>query len=312
MALTCCVTRLDWFLQEKKVSVAVADRENATLHSAEKKVPAAVTEKQQAILHSSEKKVPAGADNKKTKLNSPATRATKSSRIEKEKKKQRVLPSTTAVNDVVVPGTQAGNCSVDHSQTQETSGRLEGVNSNTQLEILTMKQDVERRQSTLMGQIEEMKSNPLEATKSLNNSRVASLHSEGRELRRDIRRIERGISHRDGRLSLESQSINEQSQAVLADIARMERENARHVTELERLRTQHDKLLSSSSFHNVIGVDVDNSSSSSGPDDRIHEDQDHFHADVIASIQDKSHDVEEELGKQQRPAQINKHDKKKF
>mmetsp|Transcript_26369 Transcript_26369/g.62753 ORF Transcript_26369/g.62753 Transcript_26369/m.62753 type:complete len:218 (+) Transcript_26369:2847-3500(+) len=213
----------------------------------------------------------------------------------------------------VVPGTQTGNCAVLHSQIQETSERLEDMKSNTQFDILTMKRDVERRRSTLIGQIEGMKSNPLEATKFLNSSRVASLHSEGRELRRDIRRIERGMSQtasQNQRLSLESQSINDQLKVVLADIARMERENARHVTELEKLRAEHDKVLSSSNFHNISGVDVpDNNSSSSGSDDPNHEDENTFLANVVPSLQDQSHDVE--LAEQQRPAQMNKHEKKK-
>ena len=113
------------FQKEKKVSVAVADSEKAKLYSVEKKVSAASTDKQQAKLNSAEK-VSADMDTKKSKPHSPATRVTKLSRIGNEKKKQQVLPPTTTMSDVVI-GTDAGNCTVLHTQVQETSGRLDDV-----------------------------------------------------------------------------------------------------------------------------------------------------------------------------------------
>jgi hypothetical protein len=215
---------------------------------------------------------------------SSAEKAAKLSPLENETTIHHSFPSAFPERDDVT-GSYADNRIRLNHQIQEVTARLEDVRSSTQLHILMMKQDVERRHSSFLGQIEHIRTNPFEALKFLNSTRVLSLHSEGRDLRKEIRQLERDISDavsENRRLTSESQSLNEKSQAVLSNIIRMERDTARHASTLERLRDEHDKFSSILRTGDSVNRSI----------------EDHtFSANMVPSLQDRPY---VELGKRLR------------
>lgn len=185
-------------------------------------------------------------------------RTTKSS-SRKGTRKQQVIPPIVPNLDDVGRGDDDPNRLTDNRQLlrtriKETKQALEQTQLIAKEEIVYMKQEAEHQRLSLLGHLEEMgaSDNPAEALRFVNRTRVATLHAEGKDLRKEIRGLERDISDEVGqthRLIEESKIIQDKTQATVKVIQGAERDHARHTSSLESLRHEHNVV--SSLLHSV-------------------------------------------------------------
>jgi hypothetical protein len=114
------------------------------------------------------------------------------------------------------------------------------IQLRTEEDILCMEKDLQQRKARLLENLEDLEAEiyPDIGLNYLASTKVASLHMEGKELRREVKRLEREISEEvdlSHKLIQESLDIQRQTDALLKEIKRADSEQTRHMRTLEAL-----------------------------------------------------------------------------
>ncbi|KAG7356437.1 hypothetical protein IV203_001123 [Nitzschia inconspicua] len=125
--------------------------------------------------------------------------------------------------------------------------QISEMRSQTEEDILNMEKDFEYEKIALGQMLESFgdDSNPAERLKYLCSSKVARLHEEGKSLRKQIELLQSDVASEfalTSELVRESLDIQTKTKELIAEISRVELENARHASSVNALRIIHKSL----------------------------------------------------------------------
>ena len=127
--------------------------------------------------------------------------------------------------------------------------RMSELRSRTEEEILTMEHEMKQQKAMLVQKLESLgvKSDPAKGVKYLCSTKVAKLHEEGKQLRKEMKKIE---DEKIEQVSLTNQLISEsvdiqrQTGELVTKISQTEMQNSKHAMTLNALRLAHSSISS--------------------------------------------------------------------
>jgi phage host-nuclease inhibitor protein Gam len=125
--------------------------------------------------------------------------------------------------------------------------KIQEMQLRTEEEILSMEQDLEQRKEKLIETLEKIGSelHPEVGVNYLTRNKVSVLHKEGKELRKEIKRLESDISEQvtlANNLIRESLDIQTQTDKILKEIMRANWEQTGHIRTLGALGEEKARL----------------------------------------------------------------------
>jgi hypothetical protein len=127
---------------------------------------------------------------------------------------------------------------------KSTKQKILDLRSETEEEILNMEHQLEHQKMSLLSKLESLgvQSDPAEGIKYLRSNKVAKLHEEGKQLRKEIKRLEEEKLEQislTNQLITESVDIQRQTTEIVSKIARAELQNMKHASAMNALRLAH-------------------------------------------------------------------------